>query len=140
MMQDHPVRASDSDRGVHAIRRFWSWRVVESPDAQLPYQWSRVRGRAVSLDGSEPSRFPEFRGDQEHVRVLLVLHPVADGGQHNNVFQQKPAFCVSVKGGFSILRFHLALTGTSFAPPGSAEDGRYAALRAARSVGLMQCA
>ena len=50
----------------------------------------------------------------------------------NIVFQQKPAFNVSMQGDLSILPFRLALTGTRIAPPGSAEDVRYAALRAAR--------
>ena len=43
----------------------------------------------------------------------------------HNVFQQKPAFNVSVHGSLSILPCRLALTGMSFAPPGSAEDVRY---------------
>jgi hypothetical protein len=41
-----------------------------------------------------------------------------------NVFQQKPAFNVSVKGSHSILPCRLALTGTRTAPPGSAKDVR----------------
>ena len=45
--------------------------------------------------------------------------------QSNNVFQQKPAFNISVKGGLYILPFRLALTGARTAPPGSAEDVRY---------------
>jgi hypothetical protein len=45
--------------------------------------------------------------------------------QHNNVFQQKPAFNVSVQDSLSILSYRLALTGIRTAPPGSAEDGRY---------------
>jgi len=46
--------------------------------------------------------------------------------QHNNVFQQKPAFNVSVKGSLSILPYRLALTGIRIAPLGSAEDVRSA--------------
>jgi len=44
----------------------------------------------------------------------------------NIVFQQKPAFNVSMQGDLSILPFRLALTGIRTAPPGSAEDVRYA--------------
>ena len=44
--------------------------------------------------------------------------------QHNNVFQQKPAFNASVQRRLSLLPCRLALTGTRTAPPGSAEDVR----------------
>jgi hypothetical protein len=45
-----------------------------------------------------------------------------------NVFQQKPAFNVSVQGSLSSLPCRLALTGTKTTPPGSAEDVRSAEL------------
>jgi hypothetical protein len=54
--------------------------------------------------------------------------------QHNNVFQQKPAFNVSVKESLSILPYRLALTGIRIAPPGSAEDVRYSAPSPDRAI------
>jgi len=48
--------------------------------------------------------------------------------QHNIVFQQKPAFNVSVKGSLHILHHRLAPTDTVLASPGSAQAGRYVAL------------
>jgi len=42
------------------------------------------------------SRFANYRRDQEHVRVLLVLHPVANGVQHSKAVQLTPNFTVSM--------------------------------------------
>ena len=58
--------------------------------------------------------------------VSGALHVTLGFIQHNNVFQQKPAFNVSVQGSLPIVHHRLALTGTLLAPPGSAEDVRYA--------------
>lgn len=53
--------------------------------------------------------------------------------QHNNVFQQKQAFNVSVQGGLSILPCHLALSRIRTAPSGSGEYVRYIAFRSTKT-------
>jgi hypothetical protein len=64
--------------------------------------------------------------------LAIPAAPMTPSTSPERVPEAKPAFNVSVKGSFSILPYRLALTGTSVAPPGFAEDVRYGAENSVR--------
>lgn len=93
-------------------------RVDRSPNRRALPQALELDGAAGGDGGSGTERGTSLmRGDRRPTGLVI-------GARHNNRFEQNPALIVTEHLRRSMAPFLLALTGTSIAPPGSAQPGR----------------